>query len=458
MNDAHRGGSVPIEIDPKLFHDIQTALSRLVSKAGQLIDNATTNVAESWMHVRSKYDGGKVINRSQSGSWEHRCMGAGLQQNLGKQWGPEVWKGMTSASPNKIFTSTVERSARRSSKNKERKGKEDVKAKRRASKYQGGDDTQAARRAYNRHDNSLSPDEIDDDIPPDHLEQLKTSFYSTKVMVCAQESNRIERGSVDQADNELWLCERRKRITASNVGMIAKMKATTKCGKKVEQLLYSKFRGNAATRFGTSKEEQTREEYQIYMKKNGHSNLSVETCGLFVSTESPWLAASPDGLVTDPQDEASPLGLVEIKNPYSAREQTLAEAAASSSFCLRQNKDGNHSLKPRHNYYHQVQCQLYCTQRDWCDFVVKTGKEMHVERIRRDNSWFKSNSSRLKKFYFNCLLPELACPRHRKGGIREFTCSYMSFYLSYFTFICSNSYLLLSMYLSSVKVQSKTCS
>ena len=125
MNDAHQGGSVPIEIDnPKLFHDIQTALSRLVSKAGQLIDNATTNVAESWMHVRSKYDGGKVINRSQSGSWGHRCMGAGLQHNLGKQWGPEVWKGMTSASPNKIFTSTVERCDRRSFKDKERKGKQ----------------------------------------------------------------------------------------------------------------------------------------------------------------------------------------------------------------------------------------------------------------------------------------------------------------------------------------------
>ena len=116
----------------------------------------------------------------------------------------------------------------------------------------GCDDTQAARRVYNRHDNILSPDEVDDDIPPDHLEQLKTSFYSTKVMVCAQESNSIERCTVDQADNELWLCERRKRITASNVGMIAKMKATTKCSKKVEQLLYSKFRGNTATRFGIS--------------------------------------------------------------------------------------------------------------------------------------------------------------------------------------------------------------
>ena len=80
-----QGGQVSMDINPKLYHDIQVILSRLVGKAEQLIDNVTTNLAESWMHVRSKFDGGKVINRSQSGSWEHRCMGAGLQHNLGRK-------------------------------------------------------------------------------------------------------------------------------------------------------------------------------------------------------------------------------------------------------------------------------------------------------------------------------------------------------------------------------------
>ena len=47
-------------------HDIQVLL---ICKADQL--NVTTNLAESWMHVRTKFDGGKVINQSQSGSWEH---------------------------------------------------------------------------------------------------------------------------------------------------------------------------------------------------------------------------------------------------------------------------------------------------------------------------------------------------------------------------------------------------
>ena len=73
-----------------MMHDIQTVLSRPVSKASQLIENVTTNVAEVWMHIRSKYDGGKFINRSQSGSWKHRCMGEGFAAEHGKGVGAKA--------------------------------------------------------------------------------------------------------------------------------------------------------------------------------------------------------------------------------------------------------------------------------------------------------------------------------------------------------------------------------
>lgn len=67
--DCRQGEQNPININQRLLHDIQVLVSRLVAKASQLLGNFTTNMAESWMHVRSKYDGGKVINHSQSGSW-----------------------------------------------------------------------------------------------------------------------------------------------------------------------------------------------------------------------------------------------------------------------------------------------------------------------------------------------------------------------------------------------------
>ena len=50
---------MPTQIDPHLYHDVQTALSSLVGKAEQLLGNCTTNLAECWMHIRTKYDGDK---------------------------------------------------------------------------------------------------------------------------------------------------------------------------------------------------------------------------------------------------------------------------------------------------------------------------------------------------------------------------------------------------------------
>ena len=80
------------------------------------------------------------------------------------------------------------------------------------------------------------------------------------------------------------------------------MRTTTKKSKKVEDLLYSTFRGNAATRYGSAKETETIEQYITYQKMSGHFELSVCKCGLVVSTSNPWLAASPDGFVEDPSN------------------------------------------------------------------------------------------------------------------------------------------------------------
>ena len=54
--------------------------------------------------------------------------------------------------------------------------------------------------------------------------------------------------------------------------------------------------------------------------------------------------------------------------------------------------------------------------REWCDFVLKTDKDIHIECIYRDKNWW---GLQVEKFCFDALLLELACPRHRKGGIRE---------------------------------------
>ena len=298
--EIQQGGLTPTEVDEKLLYEIQAVLSRLVGKAHQLLGNSTTNLVECWMHIRTKFDGGKVINRSQSGSWQHRCMGAGLRQNVGREWGPKVWESMAHSPPNQVYINVAKNSAKNVENDRKRKSTEEAKESRRRSKYMRTDDTLAARKAYSRHDDGATPDEVTEDIPAEHLKQLTMSFYNTKVFVNDKKAKEIEKCTRGQADDEQWMVERRVRLTASRVGSIIKMRSTTKRSKKVEELLYSKFRGNEATCYGSTKEETTIQQYITYQHANGHSGLKVTKCGLFVSVDNPWLAASPDGLVNDP--------------------------------------------------------------------------------------------------------------------------------------------------------------
>ena len=60
-------------LNPKILKDVGIILSKVAQKAPRLIGNYTINLAECWMHIRSKFDGGKVFNHCLRGSWHTRC-------------------------------------------------------------------------------------------------------------------------------------------------------------------------------------------------------------------------------------------------------------------------------------------------------------------------------------------------------------------------------------------------
>ena len=248
-------------------------------------------------------------------------MEAGIQHNLGKEWGLPLWKQMTRSSPSKVYSDAMQRSAKKNSKEKEGKAKDEVKQQRRIKKYSKKDDSTQARQAYSRHDGGILPNKVNNDISPEHIDELKQGFYQTKVVVTPREVTQIEDVTRQQAGCPEWLIERRKRIMASMVGGIAKMRSTTKRAKKVENLLYNnKFRGNAATQYGKAKEEIAKRENLTYQLHHGHPGFTVDSNGLSIALDDPWLAASPGGLVNDPSDTSHPLGLVEIKkNTFSTK-------------------------------------------------------------------------------------------------------------------------------------------
>ena len=143
-----------------------------------------------------------------------------------------------------------------------------------------------------------------------------------------------------------------------------------------------------------------------YMQSNGHPGLHTEKDGFVVHPEKCWLGASPDAWVIDPSVSCS-FGIAEFKCPFSMAKNTVCNE--ESFYCSFIN--GRPRLERNHQYFHQVQLQLYVTGVKWCDFCEYTLKAVFVERIDPDHQWQVDCVSKLDNFFFDCMLPELINPK-----------------------------------------------
>ncbi len=90
-------------------------------------------------------------------------------------------------------------------------------------------DTPAAHSAYSRHYGGILSDQVTEDFSPEQLAtRTKICFYHTRVSVTQEERIQIEEQTRDQDNSDQWQQERRKQLTASVVGGIAKMKGKKK--------------------------------------------------------------------------------------------------------------------------------------------------------------------------------------------------------------------------------------
>jgi hypothetical protein len=141
-------------------------------------------------------------------------------------------------------------------------------------------------------------------------------------------------------------------------------------------------------------------------------SIRVKPCGLFIDSEFPFLAATPDGLIGED-------GITEIKCPSSCINMTPDEAIFSRKvtfWSLDKTKKSILGVNKKHSYYYQVQGQLRVTKRQYCLFALWTPQGMKIERIERDDGFWKDNmEEKLHSFYHNCLLPEIIDPRHTRS-------------------------------------------
>lgn len=171
------------------------------------------------------------------------------------------------------------------------------------------------------------------------------------------------------------------RITASRVGTILGVNRYQSRDDAMREMVRQalgadpEFTGNDATQWGNDHEEDARAAYEA---KRGVLVLDAQE--FIPHPEFDWIGVSPDGLV-----DAD--GMTEFKAPYRARYTSVSE-------------------KPE--YAAQIQLQLACTGRAWCDFVIwrsfdqadRLGVEpLIIDRVPADPDWLPSNLATLAEFH-----------------------------------------------------------
>ena len=188
----------------------------------------------------------------------------------------------------------------------------------------------------------------------------------------------MEQRSID------WFTARCGHVTASR---IADMMAKTKSGVSASranyaaQLIAERLTGNveqsysnSAMQWGTETEPQARAAYEFLR------DATVVECGFILHPTIAYAGASPDGLV------AGESGLIEVKCPNTATHiSTLRGAEIDRKYIL------------------QMQWQMACTERGWCDFVsydprLPIEMQTHVRRVQRDDALITEIQTELTTF------------------------------------------------------------
>ncbi|XP_039298924.1 uncharacterized protein LOC120354905 [Nilaparvata lugens] len=371
-----------------LFQRVKNAARFLSLHASSLLEDVDSNYVEHYNHAVAKFVGGKRINFTSRGSYQARCEGAVVQHNTGMVL-YNLHKTMcNSSSPGRFYKSVQV---------KRRKKIEQDRRRRNISSRKSLFSTAIQKTTV---DHDYGPNAQRPDISEKELVIEKNRFLAS--LVLSEESrHQLERRTVLQHHSAEWLEERRKRITASNFGRISKRRPNTGCENVVRELLYGGGKNCSAMEYGRMNEE------AALKKVSEIAGQKILKCGLFIDADFPFLAASPDGLLEDGH------GIVEVKCPQTIKDLLPREAAKLKILKFCKIEDTNIELNTNHNYYYQIQGQLHITKRQYCLFCIWSPKGTEVVTVYKDEQFWSSKIlEQVKKFYMDCVLPELVDPRH----------------------------------------------
>jgi len=215
---------------------------------------------------------------------------------------------------------------------------------------------------------------------------------------------RTAMATVNQSENPLWLKVRKNRLTASVFGKVLRVISTQ--SERQKSCLISIIKGEdnrsgvyfAPIIWGREHEKEAIRAYAA------EKDYIVRPTGIWLFQNN-IMGASPDGIVFKKGEHVNkPIGIIEVKCPYSIKNLSFSDPEYKKHSLPYLDLDLR--LLETHEYYHQIQGELYATDAPWCDFVVWTPKDMHIERIYPDEKWQRTQIPRLVSFYFENIFTE----------------------------------------------------
>ena len=211
--------------------------------------------------------------------------------------------------------------------------------------------------------------------------ELSKICENIELSVTQEQAATVERETRCQSEDRSWFQFRAGRITASKIYSVCHTRTDLPSQSLIKSICYPesyKFSSDS-TNWGCQREKTARDLYSSGMA-DIHENFTVKDAGLHISTDHPFVGASPDGLVSCNSCED---GCLEIKCPYCHKGEFIFEAAEGNKFCI-EKVGTEYKLKRNHPYYYQVQAQLGVCNKKYCDFYFWTKQDFHYERIYPD--------------------------------------------------------------------------
>ena len=250
---------------------------------------------------------------------------------------------------------------------------------------------------------------------PDLSLPEKYSMFLSELKLTHSQREEVARKTSGQSNNQTWTEMRRGVITASRMlAVVRKIYADGQIRNKksadnlVSTILnYVPSFSTKATQWGILNEPVARNKYKTAAAKK-HKDFRLNETGIVLSTQYPYLGASPDALV---ECSCCGKGIAEFKCTWSHREKTAREMAQIPSTCLQVNDKEIIQLNQKHEYFYQLVMLMAINDVHYGDFYLMTSVDSHCQRICFDEQLWKKCLPKLCSFFSQCILPELFTSR-----------------------------------------------